>query len=82
MRRRCHCGPIPPDESELLQGTLDVLVLRVLSQGATHGYAIARFIRERSGRARLAEIDVPIAQRRRRAVWWEGVTQDLRYAHS
>src|SRR3954469_17966461 len=29
---------------DLLQGTLDVLVLRALSRGAMHGYAVARFI--------------------------------------
>jgi len=36
-------------ELELLQGTLDVLVLRALSWGPMHGYAVARFIREGSG---------------------------------
>jgi transcriptional regulator len=34
---------------DLLQGTLDVLVLRALSFGALHGYGVARFIREGSG---------------------------------
>lgn len=38
-------------ELDLLQGTLDVLVLRALSWQPMHGYAIARFIREGSGRA-------------------------------
>jgi PadR family transcriptional regulator PadR len=37
-----------PKELELLQGTLDVLVLRALSWGPKHGYAVARFIREGS----------------------------------
>ncbi len=36
-------------ELDLLQGTLDVLVLRALSWGAMHGYAVARFIRDGSG---------------------------------
>ena len=36
---------------DLLQGTLDVLVLRSLSWGPKHGYAVARFIREGSGDA-------------------------------
>jgi PadR family transcriptional regulator, regulatory protein PadR len=36
-------------ELDLLQGTLDVLVLRALSWGPMHGYAVARFIREGSG---------------------------------
>lgn len=34
-----------PRELDLLQGTLDVLVLRALSFGPLHGYAVARFIR-------------------------------------
>jgi transcriptional regulator len=33
---------------DLLQGTLDVLVLRALSTGAMHGYAVARFIHQGS----------------------------------
>jgi PadR family transcriptional regulator PadR len=35
-------------ELELFQGTLDVLVLRALSFGPMHGYAVARFIRNGS----------------------------------
>lgn len=35
-------------ELDLLQGTLDVLVLRALSWGPMHGYAVARFIRQGS----------------------------------
>jgi PadR family transcriptional regulator len=35
-------------ELDLLQGTLDVLVLRALSWGRMHGYAVARFIRQGS----------------------------------
>ena len=41
----------PPRELDLLQGTLDVLVLRALSWGRMHGYAIARFVRDGSGGA-------------------------------
>lgn len=37
-----------PGELELLQGTLDVLVLRTLSWGPRHGYAVARWIKESS----------------------------------
>jgi transcriptional regulator len=33
---------------DLLQGTLDVLVLRTLAWGAMHGYAVSRSIRERT----------------------------------
>jgi len=36
-------------ELDLLQGTLDVLVLRALAGRPMHGYAVARFIRESSG---------------------------------
>jgi transcriptional regulator len=36
---------MPNRELDLLQGTLDVLVLRALSWGPMHGYAVARFIR-------------------------------------
>ncbi|HEX3158180.1 MAG TPA: PadR family transcriptional regulator [Gemmatimonadaceae bacterium] len=35
-----------PTDLDLLQGTLDVLVLKTLSWGPRHGYAIARWIRE------------------------------------
>jgi PadR family transcriptional regulator, regulatory protein PadR len=34
------------DELQLLQGTLDVLVLKTLSWGPRHGYQIARWIRD------------------------------------
>ena len=40
---------MPTNELDLLQGTLDVLVLRALSWGPMHGYAVARFIRDGSG---------------------------------
>jgi transcriptional regulator len=36
-------------ELDILHGTLDVLVLQTLSWGPSHGYGIARGIRERSG---------------------------------
>lgn len=37
------------DESlDLLQGTLDVLVLRTLTWGVMHGYAVSRWIRDRT----------------------------------
>ncbi len=34
--------------AELLQGTLDLLVLKTLSQGPLHGYDVARRIQQRS----------------------------------
>ena len=33
---------------DLLQGTLDVLVLRTLGWGSMHGYAVSRWIRQRT----------------------------------
>ncbi len=36
---------MPRDELDLLQGTLDVLVLKALSWGARHGHAVASWIR-------------------------------------
>ena len=34
---------------ELLQGTLDVLILKTLSWGPRHGYAVARWISDTTG---------------------------------
>jgi len=39
----------PADDLALLQGTLDVLVLKALVFGPRHGYAVATWIRETSG---------------------------------
>ena len=36
------------DSLDLLQGTLDVLVLRTLAWGTMHGYAVSRWIRQRT----------------------------------
>jgi len=33
----------------LLQGTVDLLILRSLQQGPAHGYAVSRWVRERTG---------------------------------
>ena len=38
----------PPLESELLQGTLDLLILRTLVSGPAHGHTIAHAIEHRS----------------------------------
>jgi len=40
---------------DLLQGTLDLLVLRTLSAGPMHGYSVARLIKERSNDVFLVE---------------------------
>jgi PadR family transcriptional regulator PadR len=42
-------------ELELLQGTLDVLVLKSLMFGPRHGYAVARWIRDTSDDALTVE---------------------------
>jgi transcriptional regulator len=34
------------DELELVQGTLDTLILKSLSWGSRHGYSVARWIRD------------------------------------
>jgi PadR family transcriptional regulator, regulatory protein PadR len=44
-----------PDDRGLLQGTLDLLVLRTLAWGPRHGYAVARWIRETSGETLTVE---------------------------
>lgn len=40
---------MPRDASDLLHGTLDVLILKTLTWGSMHGYAIAESIGERGG---------------------------------
>jgi transcriptional regulator len=40
-----------PGQQDLLQGTLDVLVLKALVWGPQHGHAVARMIRGASGGA-------------------------------
>jgi PadR family transcriptional regulator PadR len=43
------------ERDELLRGTLDLLILRVLVLGPQHGQGIARAIQERSGNALLVD---------------------------
>jgi transcriptional regulator len=47
--------PTPPPKSELLPGTLDMLILRTLTLGALHGYGIAQHILQTSGGVLKAE---------------------------
>ena len=44
-----------PRTAELLRGTLDVLLLKALSHGSMHGYAIARWIEAATGDALFIE---------------------------
>jgi len=41
---------MPPDDGDMLQGTLDMLVLQTLILGPAHGHAIAYAIERRSDR--------------------------------
>jgi len=43
------------DDGELLRDTLDVLVLKALTRGPMHGYAIAEFIEDMSDRVLTVE---------------------------
>ncbi len=49
----------------LLQGTLDVLVLRALADGPRHGYAVSRWVRDRTGGTLTIE-DAPLYKALRR----------------
>ena len=42
-------------KSELLQGTLDLLILKTLTVGAMHGYAIVQRIQQRSNDVLIVE---------------------------
>jgi PadR family transcriptional regulator PadR len=58
---------------DLLQGTLDLLILKTLSRGELHGYAVARFIRERTEGLLLVEEGAlyPALHRLERKRWIE-----------
>jgi transcriptional regulator len=62
------------DRDALLQGTLDLLVLRVLSLGAHHGHGIARAIQTRSGDTLLVDHGslYPALQRIEQRGWIRG----------
>jgi PadR family transcriptional regulator PadR len=63
------------DESQaLLQGTLDLLVLRILGLGAHHGHGIAMAIQTRSGHTLLVDHGslYPALQRLEQRGWIKG----------
>ena len=45
----------PKTPNALLHGALDALILKTLTRGPCHGYAVARFIEETSGETVLVE---------------------------
>lgn len=47
--------PEPKTPNALLHGALDALILKTLTRGPSHGYAIARFIETSTGDAVLVE---------------------------
>ena len=49
----------------LVQGTLDVLILRALAAGRRHGYAVSRWVRDRT-RGTLQIEDAPLYKALRR----------------
>jgi PadR family transcriptional regulator PadR len=46
---------LPKTPNGLLHGALDALILKTLTRGPSHGYAIGRFIEETSGDTVLVE---------------------------
>jgi len=58
---------------DLLQGTLDLLILKALSWGPAHGYDVATWVRERSDAAFLIEEGAlyPALHRLERRRWVE-----------
>ena len=46
---------MPRSEKRLLHGTLDTLILKTLSYGARHGYAIGRWIESQTGEEIVVE---------------------------
>ena len=73
------------DKVDLLQGTLDMLVLKALSQGPLHGYAVARWIQQTSDDALQVEEGslYPALYRMERRGWItseEGLSENNRKA--
>lgn len=56
---------MPRDPMDLLQGTLDVLILRALADGPRHGYAVSRWVRDRTDGTLQIE-DAPLYKALRR----------------
>ena len=70
---------------DLLQGTLDMLILRTLSRGSMHGYGIVRWLQEATDDALLVEEGTlyPALHRLAKRGWVEaewGVSENNRRA--
>ena len=66
--------PTRNESQALLQGTLDLLVLRILALGAHHGHGIALAIQSRSGHTLLVDHGslYPALQRLEQREWIKG----------
>jgi PadR family transcriptional regulator PadR len=53
------------ERMDILQGTLDVLILRALADGPQHGYAVSRWVHERTDGTLVIE-DAPLYKALRR----------------
>jgi PadR family transcriptional regulator len=76
---------MPTADLDLVQGTLDFLVLKTLAWGPMHGYAVARSLKERSERVILVEEGAlyPALHRLERNGWVQsewGVSENNRKA--
>ena len=77
----------PPDRVELLQGTLDMLILRTLLSGPSHGHQIARHIQRTSGNVLQVEHGslYPALHRVERKGWvtakWEAKEQTREFKY-
>lgn len=65
---------VQTSKDSLLQGTLDLLVLRVLAAGSLHGHGIAIAIQSRSGETLLVDHGslYPALQRLEQRAWIKG----------